>query len=93
MAGSINRAVRHLVQHGRADDQNTAFERSGTGGRPQVLFQGVGSLSLALKKREYSKTYARLLAARAYNARMAALMSRCQATWSLIMLNDQVSSR
>jgi len=71
VAGGINRAVRHLVQHGLADDQNTAFQRSGIGGRQEVVFQGVGSLSLALKKREYSEAYARLLAARAYNARMA----------------------
>ena len=71
VAGSINRAVRHLVQQGLADDQNTAFERSGTGGRQQVVFRGVSSLALALKKREYSETYARLRAARAYNARMA----------------------
>lgn len=71
VARSINRAVRHLVQKGLADDQNAAFQRSGTGGRQEVVFQGVGSLSLALKKREYSETYARLLATRAYNARMA----------------------
>ena len=71
MARSINRAVRHLVQQGLADDQNTAFQRSGTGGRREVVFQGVGSLWLALKKREYPETYARLLATRAYNARMA----------------------
>lgn len=60
VAGSINRTVRYLVQHGLADDQNTAFRRSGTGGRQDVVFQGVDSLSLALKKREYSETYARL---------------------------------
>ena len=71
VAGSINRAVRHLVQQGLAHDQNTAFERSGAGGRQQVVFQGVSSLALALKKREYSESYARLRAARAYNARMA----------------------
>lgn len=71
VAGGINRAVRHLVQHGLADDQNAAFQRSGAGGPQVVVFQGVRSLSLALKKREYSEAYARLLAARAYNARMA----------------------
>lgn len=71
VAGSINRTVRYLVQHGLADDQNTAFRRPGTGGRQEVVFQGVDSLWLALKKREYSETYARLLAERAYNVRMA----------------------
>lgn len=71
VAGSINRVVRHLVQHGLADDQNTAFRRSGPGGRHEVVFQGVGSLSMALKKGGYSEAYARLLAERAYNARLA----------------------
>ena len=36
-----------------------------------MVFQGVDSLSLALKKRDYSDIYDRLVAARAYNVRMA----------------------
>lgn len=66
----INKLIRYLVETGLADDQNSAFQRSGRGSLVEVTFDKAEHVSVALKDRSYNEIYQHLVRERAYNVKM-----------------------
>ncbi len=66
----INKLIRYLVETGLADDQNSAFQRSGRGSLVEVTFNKAEHVSVALKDRSYNEIYQHLVRERAYNVKM-----------------------
>lgn len=66
----INGLVRYLVKTGLADDQRSAFQRSGRGNLVQVTFDAAEHVSVALRDRSYNQIYQYLIQERAYNVKM-----------------------
>ena len=66
----INAFIKYLVETGLADDQNSAFQRSGRGNLVQVAFDTAEHVSVALKDRSYNEIYQYLVRERAYHAKM-----------------------
>ena len=66
----INKLIKYLVEMGLADDQNSAFQRSGRGSLVEVTFDKAENVSIALKNRPYNEIYQHLARERAYNVKM-----------------------
>lgn len=66
----INRLVRYLVEVGLADDQNFAFQRTGSGGLVETTFRRAKQISIALRDRPYGEIYRHLIQERAYNVKL-----------------------
>ncbi len=66
----INKLIKYLVEIGLADDQNSAFQRSGRGSLVEITFDKAEHVSVALKNRPYNEIYQHLARERAYNVKM-----------------------
>lgn len=70
IARQINKLIKYLVETGLADDQRSAFQRSGRDNLVQVTFDKAEHVSVALKNRPYNEIYQHLARERAYSVKM-----------------------
>lgn len=67
----IDQVLAWMIEVGLSDDQNGAFLRELHGEIVEVTFRGAEHISVAMRDYTYQDIHARLLAARAYSARLA----------------------